>query len=43
MNSVNGSVKPVDDASSQKRSFVATYGLTDKDYAGLPMPAGLWV
>src|SRR5438477_8181512 len=26
------SVKPVDDASSQKRSFVATYGLTDKDY-----------
>src|SRR5215475_7665980 len=26
------SVKPPDDASSQRRSFVATYGLTDKDY-----------
>src|SRR6195256_3396380 len=31
------SVKPVDDASSQKRSFVATYGLTDKDYAAFKL------
>src|SRR2546422_325188 len=26
------SIKPPDDSSSQRRSFVATYGLTDKDY-----------
>src|SRR5262245_8659093 len=26
------SVKPPDDSSSQRRSFVATYGLTEKDY-----------
>src|SRR2546421_6727346 len=26
------SVKPPDDASSQRRSFVATYGLSERDY-----------
>jgi putative ABC transport system permease protein len=31
-NIVVRSVKPPDDASSQRRSFVATYGLTERDY-----------
>jgi putative ABC transport system permease protein len=31
------SVKPPDDGSSQRRSFVATYGLTEKDYERFKM------